>query len=62
MQGFRIVNLIMQSAYLIGHALFIVMLYRKRQSTPAWRWFFLAAIAMWLWVSGRFMERIVDLF
>lgn len=62
MQGFRIVNLIMQSAYLIGHALFIVMLYRKRQPTPVWRWFFLAAIAMWLWVSGRFMESIVYLF
>lgn len=62
MQGYRIVNLIMQSAYLIGHALFIVMLYRKRQPTPVWRWFFLAAIAMWLWVSGRFMESIVYLF
>ena len=62
MQGFRIVNLIMQSAYLIGHALFIVMLYRKRQPTPVWRWFFLAAIAMWVWVSGRFMESIVYLF
>ena len=62
MQKFRIVNLIMQSAYLIGHALFIVMLYRKRQPTPVWRWFFLAAIAMWLWVSGRFMESIVYLF
>ena len=62
MQGFRIVNLIMQSTYLIGHALFIVMLYRKRQPTPVWRWFFLAAIAMWLWVSGRFMESIVYLF
>jgi len=62
MQGFRIVNLIMQSAYLAGHALFIVMLYRKRQPTPVWGWFFLAAIAMWLWVSGRFMESIVYLF
>ena len=62
MQGFRIANLIMQSAYLIGHALFIVILYRKRQPTPVWRWFFLAAIAMWLWVSGRFMESIVYLF
>ena len=62
MQGFRIVNLIMQSAYLAGHALFIVMLYRKPQPTPVWRWFFLASIAMWLWVSGRFMESIVYLF
>ena len=52
MQGFRIVNLIMQSAYLIGHALFIVMLYRKRQPTPVWRWFFLAAIAMFYGVGN----------
>ena len=62
MQQFRIINLLMQSAYLIGHFLFIVRLYRERQPTPIWRWFFAAAIAMWIWVSGRFMETIVYLF
>ena len=62
MQGFRVVNLVVQSAYLIGHLMFIVMLLRKRQHTPVWSWFFFAAIAMWLWVSGRFMETIVYLF
>ena len=62
MQGFRVVNLITQSAYLIGHALFIVMLYRKRQPTPIWQWFFATAIAMWFWVSGRLMESVVYLF
>ena len=62
MQQFRIVNFLMQSAYLIGHFLFIVRLYRERHPTPIWRWFFAAAIAMWIWVSGRFMETIVYLF
>ena len=62
MQQIRIINLLMQSAYLIGHLLFIVLLYRKRQPTPIWRWFFAAAAAIWIWVHGRFLETIVYLF
>ena len=33
-QGFRIVNFIIQSTYLILHFLFILVLYRRRQPTP----------------------------
>jgi len=62
MELYRIANLIIQSAYLIMHLLFIMVLYRGRQSTPVWLWFFSFCIASWVWVSGRFMETIVYLF
>lgn len=62
MPGFRVVNLIIQSVYLMGHLLFILRLYRNRQPTPVWKWFFVFSAALWLWVSGRFMETIVYLF
>ena len=62
MELYRIVNFIIQSAYLIMHFLFIMALYRRRQSTPVWFWFFSFCIALWVWVSGRFMETIVYLF
>ena len=62
MQGFRIANLMIQSLYLVFHLLFILFLYRKRQSTPVWIWFFRFSVALWIWVSGRFMETIVYLF
>lgn len=61
-QGFRIVNFIIQSTYLILHFLFILVLYRRRQPTPVWKWFFYLAIFLWIWVSGRFMETIVYIF
>ena len=62
MEPFRVVNFIIQSAYLIMHILFIMALYRRRQSTPVWFWFFSFCIALWVWVSGRFLETIVYLF
>lgn len=61
-QGFRIVNFMIQSAYLILHFLFILVLYRRRQPTPVWKWFFTVAVFLWIWVSGRFMETIVYIF
>ena len=62
MEPYRIVNFIMQSAYLIMHLLFIIVLFRRRQSSPVWTWFFCFCIATWMWVSGRFLETIVYLF
>ena len=62
MELYRIINFIIQSAYLIVHLLFIIALYRRQQSTPVWFWFFGFCIAAWLWVSGRFLETIVYLF
>lgn len=62
MEVFRIVNLTMQSLYLALHLGFIIMLYRRRQHTPIWSWFFILSIMLWLWVSGRWMESIVYLF
>ena len=62
MELYRIVNFIIQSAYLIMHFLFIMVLYRRRQHSPVWIWFFCFCVATWLWVSGRFMETIVYLF
>ena len=62
MEGFRIVNLILQSVYLLAHLLFVVYLHRKRQPTPIWYWFVFFSIAAWLWVSGRLMESVVYLF
>ena len=62
MQGFRIANLMIQSLYLVFHLLFILFLYHKRQATPVWIWFFRFSVALWIWVSGRFMETIVYLF
>ena len=62
MQGFRVVNLIIQSLYLVFHLIFILFLYRKRQATPVWTWFFRFSVALWIWVSGRFIESIVYLF
>ncbi|MBQ1402335.1 MAG: hypothetical protein IIY90_03425, partial [Oscillospiraceae bacterium] len=60
--GFRIANLIIQSTYLVLHLLFILSLYRRRQPTPVWNWFFYLSVSLWIWVSGRFMETIVYLF
>lgn len=62
MELYRIANLIIQSAYLIMHFGFIMILYRRKQPTPIWKWFFSFCMATWLWVSGRFMETIVYLF
>ena len=62
MKAIRIANFIIQSAYLTGHLLFILELKRKRQPTPVWSWFFVLSIALWAWVSGRFMETLVYLF
>ena len=62
MEFYRIINFIIQSAYLIIHFLFIIALYRRRQATPVWFWFFGFCIASWVWVSGRFLETIVYLF
>ncbi len=62
MELFRIINFIIQSAYLFIHLLLIMALYRRRQSTPVWIWFFIFCIALWVWVSGRFTETIVYLF
>ena len=62
MELYRIINFIIQSAYLIAHLVFIIALYRRRQSTPVWFWFFGFCIAAWVWVSGRFLETIVYLF
>lgn len=62
MEGFRLANLILQSAYLFIHLLFIVQLFRKRQPTPIWYWFVFFSISSWLWVSGRLMESIIYLF
>lgn len=61
-ETYRIVNFIIQSAYLIGHMVFIVALYRRRQPTPVWGWFFALSVALWAWVAGRFMETVVYLF
>ena len=62
MELYRIVNFIIQAAYLIMHLLFIRALYRRRHFTPVWIWFFSFCIALWIWVSGRFMETVVYLF
>lgn len=62
MEGFRIVNLILQSTYLLVQFLFILRLLRQRQPSPIWYWFIFLSIALWVWVSGRFMETIVYLF
>lgn len=62
MQDFRIVNFVMQSAYLVLHLIFIIRLYHERGSTPVWKWFFYISVALWFWVSGRFMETIIYLF
>lgn len=62
MESFRIVNFFIQSAYLIMHLFLIRALYRRRQSTPVWIWFFIFCIALWVWVSGRFMETVVYIF
>ena len=62
METYRIVNFIIQSAYLIMHLLFIMVLFRRRQPSPVWFWFFCFCVATWIWVSGRFMETIVYLF
>ena len=61
-EGYRIVNLIIQSVYLVAHILFILALYRRRQPTPVWKWFFYLAVFLWIWVSGRFMETILYIF
>lgn len=62
MQWFRIANLVMQSAYLLGHLLFLRFMFQRRQSSPVWVLFFAVTACLWLWVSGRFMETIVYLF
>ncbi len=62
MELYRIINFIIQSAYLIMHLLFITVLYRRRQPSPVWICFFRFCLATWIWVSGRFMETIVYLF
>ncbi|MDO4851560.1 MAG: histidine kinase N-terminal 7TM domain-containing protein [Actinomycetota bacterium] len=62
MESFRVANLIFQSAYLVGHLVFIVRFLRKPQPTPVWHWFIILNVAFWLWVAGRFMETIVYLF
>lgn len=62
MEGFRIANFVLQSAFLVGQLAFIVFILRRSQPTPVWRWFSLLNIAFWLWVAGRFMETIVYLF
>ncbi len=61
MESYRIINFIMQTAYLAGHLLFILALVRRRQPTPVWRWFFWLCVTAWLWVSGRLMESVVYL-
>ena len=62
MAWYRVANFIMQAAYLVGHLLFMRMLFQKRQPTPVWRWFFLLCVCTWLWVLGRFLETVVYLF
>ena len=62
MAWYRVANFIMQAAYLIGHLLFMRMLFQKRQPTPVWRWFFCLCACTWLWVLGRFLETVVYLF
>ena len=44
--GFRIANLIIQSTYLVFHFLFILSLYRRRQPTPVWNWFFYLSVSL----------------
>ena len=61
MESYRIINFIIQTAYLAGHLLFILALTRRRQPTPVWRWFFWLCVTAWLWVSGRLMESVVYL-
>lgn len=62
MESYRIINFIMQSLWMVGHALFILALHRRRQPTPVWLWFYCLCIAMWVWGSGRFLESVVYLF
>lgn len=62
MEGFRIINFVMQVSFLLAHLIFIVWLCRKRQTTPIWYWFIFLAVGVWLWVSGRFMETVIYLF
>ena len=61
MESYRIINFIIQVAYLAGHLMFILALYRRRQPTPVWGWFFWVCAAAWVWVSGRLMESVVYL-
>lgn len=62
MEGFRIINFILQSTYLLAHFFILLWLFRNRQPTPIWYWFVLLGVAVWIWVSGRFLETIVYLF
>lgn len=62
MEPYRIINFCIQLVYLAGHLVFLGALYRRRGPTPLWRWFFGLCIALWFWVSGRFLESVVYLF
>lgn len=62
MEWYRIVNFILQSSYLSVHFLFTLHIIRKRRPTPVWNWYLFSAVALWLWVLGRFMETIIYLF
>ena len=62
MEGFRIVNLSVQSVYLIAHLYFLFRMGKMRQPSPVWDWFMALGAAIWLWVLGRFMESVVYLF
>ena len=62
MEGYRIANFIMQSAYLVAHIVFMAFIFRSRRPTPIWRWFAAFSVSLWLWVSGRFLETVVYLF
>ena len=62
MELYRIINFSIQLVYLAGHLIFLGALYRRRGPTPLWRWFFGLCIALWFWVSGRFLESVVYLF
>lgn len=59
---YRIANFIMQAAYLPVHLFFIILLIRRRQPTPIWKWFILVVTGLWGLIAGRFMETCLHLF
>ena len=62
MSAIRAINFTEQVIFLAVYLVFVVWLARRLQPSPVSRWFLALTVALWLWVSGRFMESVVYLF
>ncbi len=62
MDGYRLLNLVMQTVYLPIHMIFIIKLIKRRQPSPVWKWFIVVVVGLWGIIAGRWVETLLYLF